>query len=343
MSTTALIPPGLTPRVFTRALGNAATALGTVLAAVVTVDDTVSVTSPPESAVVAESDPEAVIPLEVSEEEASSVPQVTYEDIGGLTEEVKKIREMVELPLKHPEIFDKLGIEPPKGVLLHGPPGTGKTMLAKAVATEAEANFISIKGSELLHRYVGESARLTRELFRRARISAPCVIFIDEIDTVGRARTTDNPSVIHEDIVNGLLIEMDGLTDLKSILVLAATNRPEMLDPALLRPGRFDKIIEIPPPDEKTREEIFKIHAKKMPLLKGVSFGDLAAKTEGYTGADIENACREAGMVAIRKEAEGVSTADFDEALTHIKPSISKEYVERIKRFAKGSHDSMFR
>jgi len=270
-------------------------------------------------------------------------PNVHWTDIGGFDTVKKELKEAVDLPLKKPETFAKMGIRPVKGILLVGLPGVGKTMLAKAVATEAETNFIAIKGSELLHRHVGESARLTRELFRRARMSAPCVIFIDEIDTIGRSRAADNPSVIHEDIVNGLLIEMDGLTDLKNILVLAATNRPEMLDAALLRPGRFDKIIEIPPPDEKTRLEIFKIHTKKMPIAKNVSMDELAEKSEGYTGADIENVCREAGMVAIRKGSDAISTADFTEAFTAVKPSISKEYVERIKKFAKGGHDSMFR
>ncbi|VVB57958.1 VCP-like ATPase [Candidatus Anstonella stagnisolia] len=270
-------------------------------------------------------------------------PNVHWIDIGGFDTVKKELKEAVDLPLKRPETFAKMGIRPVKGILLVGLPGVGKTMLAKAVATEAETNFISIKGSELLHRHVGESARLTRELFRRARMSAPCVIFIDEIDTIGRSRAADNPSVIHEDIVNGLLIEMDGLTDLKNILVLAATNRPEMLDAALLRPGRFDKIIEIPPPDERTRQEIFKIHTKKMPIAKSVSMDELAEKSEGYTGADIENVCREAGMVAIRKGSDAISTADFTEAFTAVKPSISKEYVERIKKFAKGGHDSMFR
>lgn len=270
-------------------------------------------------------------------------PNVHWSDIGGFDTVKKELKEAVDLPLKKPETFSKMGIRPVKGILLVGLPGVGKTMLAKAVATEAETNFISIKGSELLHRHVGESARLTRELFRRARMSAPCVIFIDEIDTIGRSRAADNPSVIHEDIVNGLLIEMDGLTDLKNILVLAATNRPEMLDAALLRPGRFDKVIEIPPPDQKTRMEIFKIHTKKMPVAKGVSLEELAEKSEGYTGADIENVCREAGMVAIRKGSDAISNADFAEALAFVKPSISKEYVERIKKFAKGGHDSMFR
>lgn len=272
-------------------------------------------------------------------------PNVHWENIGGLENVKKEIKEAVELPLKNPEVFLRMGIRPVKGILLVGLPGTGKTMFAKAVATETQANFISIKGSELIHKWVGESARLTRELFMKARAAAPCIIFIDEIDTVGRARTGDNPSVIHEDVINGMLVEMDGLANLKNVVVIAATNRPDILDPALLRPGRFDRIIEIPAPEEKARVEIFKIHMRGMPIAKGVDPSELAKKTDGYTGADIENVCREAGMAAIRRgvNVDKIEEADFEEALKSIKPSVTKPYVERIKKFANGEQNSMYR
>jgi len=272
-------------------------------------------------------------------------PNVHWDSIGGLENVKKEIKEAVELPLKNPEVFTRMGIRPVKGILLVGLPGTGKTMFAKAVATETQANFISIKGSELIHKWVGESARLTRELFMKARAAAPCIIFIDEIDTVGRARTGDNPSVIHEDVINGMLVEMDGLANLKNVVVIAATNRPDILDPALLRPGRFDRIIEIPTPEEKARAEIFRIHMKGMPIAKGVDPSELAKKTDGYTGADIENVCREAGMAAIRRgvNVDKVEEDDFEDALKSIKPSVTKPYVERIKKFAKGETNSMYR
>lgn len=271
-------------------------------------------------------------------------PNVHWSDIGGLDSVKKELKEAVELPLKNPEVFSRMGIRPLKGILLVGLPGTGKTMFAKAVATETQANFISIKGSELVHKWVGESARLTRELFMKARTAAPCIIFIDEIDTVGRARSGDNPSIIHEDVINGMLVEMDGLTNLKNVVVIGATNRPELLDPALMRGGRFDRIIEIPVPDEKTRLEIFKIHSKSMPVAKGVDLDDMAKKTDGYTGADIENICREAGMSAIRRgvDTKEVTKGDFEEALSMVKPSVTKTYVERIKKFAKGDN-TMYR
>ncbi|MFA4983006.1 MAG: CDC48 family AAA ATPase [Candidatus Micrarchaeia archaeon] len=272
-------------------------------------------------------------------------PNVHWDSIGGLENVKKEIKEAVELPLKNPEVFARMGIRPVKGILLVGLPGTGKTLFAKAVATETQANFISIKGSELIHKWVGESARLTRELFMKARAAAPCIIFIDEIDTVGRARAGDNPSVIHEDVINGMLVEMDGLANLKNVVVIGATNRPDILDSALLRPGRFDRVIEIPAPEEKARAEIFRIHMKGMPIGKGVDPVELAKKTDGYTGADIENVCREAGMAAIRRgvNTEKVEEGDFDEALKSIKPSVTKPYVEKIKKFAKGEANSMYR
>ncbi|MFH1222177.1 MAG: CDC48 family AAA ATPase [Candidatus Micrarchaeota archaeon] len=270
-------------------------------------------------------------------------PSTRWADIGGLTEIKKTIMEAVELPLKNPDIFEKMGIRPIKGVLFYGPPGTGKTLLAKAVANESEANFIAIKGSDLLHRNVGESARLTKELFKKARMASPCIIFIDEIDTVARARSLGNPSVIHEDIINGLLVELDGLSSLKHVVVIAATNRPDILDPALLRAGRFDRVIEIPPPDEKSRVEIFKIHTGKMPLAKDVDLKSLAKMTEGYTGADIENLVREAGMAAIREKGKTVATRHFEQSFKAIFPSIKKDDVESVKKFKTSPIGAMYR
>ncbi|MDE1824821.1 MAG: CDC48 family AAA ATPase [Candidatus Micrarchaeota archaeon] len=270
-------------------------------------------------------------------------PNIHWNDIGGLESVKEELKEVVESPLKMPEAFAKMGIRPVKGVLLVGPPGTGKTLLAKAVATERESNFISIKGPEVLSKFVGESERTVRELFRKARLASPCIIFIDEIDAVAHARSGESlDSRVSERVVDTLLIEMDGLTELKNVVVLAATNRPEAIDPALLRPGRFDKIIEIPMPDAETRLHIFKVHTKRMPLDKNVDMIDLANITENYTGAEIENICREAGMNAIRSTREVVKMEDFKKALTEVRPAIPKEVSERIKRF-KDEPTSMYR
>ena len=273
-------------------------------------------------------------------------PNIKWGDIGGLDSVKKELKEAVELPLKSPEVFAKFGIRPVKGVLLVGLPGTGKTMFAKAVATETEANFISIKGPEVLSKWVGESEKAIREIFRKARMSTPCVIFIDEIDSIAPHRGTgDEGNKVTERVVDTFLTEMDGLTGLKNVVVIAATNRPDILDPALLRGGRFDRIIEIPPPEQKTREEIFRIHTKNMPTDKKVNIAELAEKTEGYTGADIENVCREAGMAAIRRGAsmEKVEHRDFEEALKTVKPSVTKKYNEMITKFATGEGNTMYR
>ena len=271
------------------------------------------------------------------------VPNVKWEDIGGLEHVKKELTEAVELPLKKPEVFVKMGIRPVRGILLIGLPGTGKTLLAKAVATESEANFISVKGPEFLSKWVGESEKAVRELFRKARMAAPCIVFIDEIDAVASARGGfDEGTRVAERVVNSLLTELDGLQNLKNVVVLAATNRPDILDPALLRPGRFDKVIELPVPDEKMRLEIFKVHTKGMPLAKNVDLKELAHKTEGYTGADIEGVCREAGMNAIRRENEHVDMGHFEEALKMARPTITKTHVEGMKKF-KERVDTMYR
>jgi len=272
-------------------------------------------------------------------------PNIKWADIGGLENVKKELKDAVELPLKNPEVFARMGIRPVKGILLVGLPGTGKTMFAKAVATETEANFISIKGPEVLSKWVGESEKAIREIFRKARMATPCVIFIDEIDSIAPHRSTSNDgNHVSERVVDTLLTEMDGLTGLKNVIVIAASNRPDILDPALMRGGRFDRVIDIPAPDEKARLEIIKIHTKGMPLAKQVELAGLAKKTDGYTGADLENVCREAGMTAIRRsiDAKEVAEKDFDAALSTIKPSVTKKYDDMISKFAKGERNSMY-
>ncbi len=258
------------------------------------------------------------------------VPAVRWDDIGGLHDVKQQLREAVEWPLKYPEAYQRIGVDPPKGILLYGPPGTGKTLLAKAVATESEANFVSIKGPEVFSKWVGESERAIRELFRKARQVAPSVVFIDEIDSIAPMRglvTTD--SGVTERVVSQLLTEMDGLERLEGVVVIAATNRPDIIDPALLRPGRFDRVIYVPPPDEEARLEILKVHTRRMPLAEDVDLKEIAKKTEGYTGADIEVLCREAGLAAIREDIniDKVYARHFEEALKRVRPSLTPEMV----------------
>ncbi len=261
------------------------------------------------------------------------VPNVKWDDVGGLEDVKKALKEAVELPLKRPEVFEKMGIRPVRGILLVGLPGTGKTMIAKAVATESEANFIAVKGPEFLSKWVGESEKAVREIFRKARTAAPCIVFIDEIDAVASTRGTDEGSRVTERVVNSLLTELDGMQNLKNVVVLAATNRPDILDGALLRPGRFDRIIELPPPDLKTRIEIFKVHTKRMPLDKSVDLEELAKKTENYTGADIEGICREAGMEAIRSASAKVTMHHFENSMKTLKPTVTGTRIEKMKKF----------
>jgi transitional endoplasmic reticulum ATPase len=271
-------------------------------------------------------------------------PSVRWDDIGGLEELKRELKEAVELPLKKPELFEKMGIRTIKGILLYGPPGTGKTLLAKAVATETEANFISISGAQVLTKYVGESEKTMRELFRKARMAAPCVLFIDEIDAVAphRSGSGEAGTLVAERVVDTLLTEMDGLRSLKNVVVIAATNRPDIVDPALMRPGRFDRLIEVVPPDEKARLQIFRICTARMPLDKDISLKDLAKITEGYTGADIDNLVREAGMTAIREDSKKVSTRHFEMSFKMIVPSIKKEHVESVQKF-KAATATMYR
>ena len=267
-------------------------------------------------------------------------PTVGWSDIGGLDESVEKLREGVELPLRNPQAFDRLGIRPAKGFLLFGPPGTGKTLLAKAVAKEAEANFISMKSSDLLSKWYGESEQQISRMFARARQVAPCVIFIDEIDSLVPARggSAGEPQVTSR-VVNTVLAEMDGMEDLNSIVVIGATNRPTLVDPALLRPGRFDELVYVGAPDRKGREHILNIHTSRMPLADDVELAKIADKTERYTGADLEDVVRRAGLVAIRRggpEGPGEVTAkDFAEALEDSRPTVT-EQMEREYAKMKG-------
>ncbi len=261
------------------------------------------------------------------------VPRVKFEDIGGLEKIKQELKETIEWPIKNPEAFKRIGIKPPKGVLLYGPPGTGKTLLAKAVANESEANFILVQGPALIDKFVGESEKGIRKIFEKARQSAPTIIFFDEIDAIAPRRGEEIGTKVTERIVNTLLSEIDGLEELTEVIVIGATNRPDILDPALLRPGRFDRIILTPPPSEKGREMIFKIHTKKMPLTKNVDIKKMAKETEGYTGADIESVCREAGLLALREDikATQVTKKHFEKALKKVKSSVSKEMMELYK------------
>jgi transitional endoplasmic reticulum ATPase len=273
------------------------------------------------------------------------VPKVTYEDIGGLKEEIQKVREMIELPLRHPEIFEKLGIEAPKGILLYGPPGTGKTLLAKAVANESNAHFISISGPEIMSKFYGESEARLREIFKEAKEKAPSIIFIDEIDSIAPKRE-EVTGEVERRVVSQLLSLMDGLESRGKVIVIAATNRPNAIDPALRRPGRFDREIEIRVPDKKARLEILQIHTRNMPLAPDVNLEKIANITHGFVGADLEYLCKEAAMKCLRRvlpelnlEEEKippevlnkliVTMDDFMEALKEVTPSAMREvYIE---------------
>ena len=240
-------------------------------------------------------------------------PNVKWEDIGALEEAKQELKEAVEWPLKYAKVFEHMNARPPKGILLYGPPGTGKTMLAKAVATESEANFIAVKGPEFLNKWVGESEKAVRETFRKARQASPCVIFMDEIDSITPQRGTGSDSNVTERVISQMLTEMDGLEALNNVVVIAATNRPDIMDPALLRPGRFDKSIYIGPPDKESREKIFKIHTANKPLDDDVDIGVLAEKTDGCTGADISAICNEAVMNSVRELVKSGTVPDDEE------------------------------
>jgi transitional endoplasmic reticulum ATPase len=271
-------------------------------------------------------------------EVAIEVPTVHWDEVGGLDVVKQELRESVEWPLKNAEVFERMGIMPPKGILLFGPPGCGKTLLARAVATESEANFIAIKGPEVFSKWVGESEKAIREVFRKARMSAPSIVFFDEMDSlVPRRGSGYGDSGVTDRVISQLLTEIDGITALQDVVVIAATNRPDMVDPAVLRPGRFDRLIYVPEPGEEGRLQILKIHTKGMPLTKDVNLQELAQLTKGYSGADIESVCREAALYALRKDisAKEVTFADFQEALKRIGPSVSSDMENWYKGFVK--------
>ncbi len=258
------------------------------------------------------------------------VPEVSWADVGGLSSVTARLRETVQWPLAYPEAFERVSLDPPTGVLLYGPPGTGKTLLAKAVANERASNFISVKGPELLDKYVGESEKGVRDVFATARANAPSVVFFDEIDAVAGERGSVAGAGVTERVVSQLLTELDGLEELEDVVVIATTNRPELLDDALLRPGRFDRHVEVPVPDETARREIFTVHTEDRPLADDVDLASLAARTEGYVGADIEAVCREAATAAVRSFVTDdeaalpdvrLDPADFERALSAVDPA----------------------
>jgi len=270
------------------------------------------------------------------------VPSVTWADVGGLTDVKQELQEAVEWPLKKPEAFTRVGIRPPKGILLFGPPGCGKTMLARAVATESEANFISIKGPELFSKWVGESEKAIREVFRKGRTAAPSIVFFDELDSVVPRRGMGfGDSGVSERVISQLLTELDGIESLVNVVVIGATNRPDIIDPAVLRPGRFDRLIYVPAPDHLTRLNILKIHTRNMPLARDVDLEQISSQAAGYSGADLEAVCREAGLISLRRDMDtkSVTIEDFRDGLERVKPSVTPDmenwYQSFTKRFKK--------
>lgn len=269
------------------------------------------------------------------------IPKISWDDVGGLEEAKERLKEMVEWPLKNPQSFKNLGIKAPRGILLYGMPGTGKTMLAKAVANESEANFISVKGPQIFSKWVGESEKAVRKIFSKARQASPCIIFIDEIDAVAPRRERVGDSEAGSRVVNQLLAEMDGIEELEGVVVIAASNRPDIIDPAVLRPGRLDRKLEVPIPDEEARKKIFEVHMEDMPLADDIDLDWLARETENYVGSGIESVCREAAMHALRNDIDTkqVTKEDFEAALEEVGPSAKdsdiKDFEERTKRMSK--------
>jgi transitional endoplasmic reticulum ATPase len=278
------------------------------------------------------------------------IPEVTWGDVGGLEHAKRELIEAVEWPLKYQRLFEAVNTKPPKGILLFGPPGTGKTLMAKAVATESSANFISIKGPELISKYVGESERAVREVFRKAKQASPSIIFFDELDSIAPIRSESSDTKVTERVVSQILTELDGLEELKNVVVVAATNRPDLIDPALLRPGRFDRLIYIPPPDFDARKAIFEVHLRGKPLSEDVSLDELSRLTEGYVGADIEAVCRDAAINALREiitpelteegmieaaERIAITRKHLLDAIGRAKPGMKHSAMEFYERISK--------
>ena len=266
------------------------------------------------------------------------IPDCSWEDIGGLDDIKNELQEAVEWPLKYPKLFEKAGIRPLNGILLFGPPGCGKTLLAKAIANESKSNFIAIKGPEIFSKWVGESERAVREIFRKARQAAPSIIYFDEIDAISAGRGSNESTHTFASIVNQILVEMDGIENRKGIVTIASTNRPDIVDPAFLRPGRFDRLIYVKEPDFEARLKILEVHSKNMPLAESVTLKEIAQNTVGYSGADLENVCREAGMEAIREKMDKLDKIEkkhFEFALSKIKSTLPKEITERYESIAK--------
>lgn len=264
------------------------------------------------------------------------VPNVTWDSVGGLAEVKQQLKEAVEWPLQDPEAFTRMGIKPPRGILLYGPPGTGKTLLAKAVANQSGANFLSVKGPEVLSKWVGESEKAVREIFKKAKQSSPSIVFLDEIDSIAPRRGAYEGSHVTESIVNQLLTSIDGMEGMEGVVVIAATNRPDIIDPGLLRAGRFDRLIKVSAPDEGARLQILKVHAAKMPLGKDVDLAELAKLTKGYVGADIESLCRESAIIALREDrkARVVNKNHFEEALRSVRSSVTEEVIKYYDRLS---------
>jgi len=261
------------------------------------------------------------------------IPEVSWDQVGGLEEVKERLKESIEWPLTRPEMFEHFGINPPRGIVLFGAPGTGKTLIAKAIANEAKANFITIKGPELISKWVGESEKAVREVFKKAKQSSPSIVFLDEFESIASMRRSSDGSGsdVMNRVVNQLLSSMDGVEGMEGVIVVAATNRPEMIDPALLRSGRFERVLHIPPPDVASLKEILKIHTADMPLGR-FKLDDLATNLQNYTGADVEAICREAALIAMRAERKTVSKKHFEEAIGRVRPTVTDEMMQYYGR-----------